>query len=377
MGGLAEGTLRSLAKEEEGGDLGVVGVFPEYHRGPLPVTTRLFLVAGGASDARSVQEILVQRNLWRGQGYTDAEIACYHVRPTKEDFEKDRARFEALAPETAGFYLAAPHVLYKHLAEVAAVQPKAVFLYVTAPGLAPRSGSAEDEALAREYPDFAGSYRLGLRGGPSGHMNERMRLEALRDGIDAHYLLFTDRFLAQALSGFPAECEKFVVLNGDHSGGFLSTAAGDNGALRAVPGVTVMASARHDRQAVGDEGELTLFGGALHETLSSGPGKLEERSWRRIANDVMVAVDRLEAGKGIDQAARSRPVFFSALERESGPTARVSASEETFQAAAPAAGLIPTSGAGSKSGEPAVPAETSRPRSAATGLGMKRAGAGW
>jgi len=373
MSSLAEGTLRALGQDEDGGDLGVVGTFPEYQRAQLPATTRIFLVAGGAADARPVQEILVQRNFWRAQGYTDAEIACYHVRPTREDFEKDRARFEALAPETSGFYLAAPHVLFKHLHEIAAALPTAIYLYVAAPGFAPRAGSPEEQALAREYPDFAGSYRLGLRGGPSGHMNERMRLEALRDGIDAHYLLCTDRFLAQALAALPATCEKFVVLNGDHSGGFLSTPSGDNGALREVPGMTVIASARHDRQAIGDGGELSWFGTAFHEVVSAGTGKVEARSWRRIANDVMVAVDRMEAGGGIDQSLRSRPVFYSALERESGPTAQVSATEAAGPAAEePPAALIPTSGEAAASEEE----KARRPGSGAVGLGMKRPGMG-
>lgn len=315
-GGLA---LRPLDRAELGGDLGIGDPFPDYNRGGVTKEARLFLVAGGASDASYLQEIVVLRDYWMKQGYSASEIACYYVKPEKASYEADRQRFDSMATRVESFYLAAPHVLFRHLKEVAASGPGAVHLYVNGQGKLPLDGTSEERSLTAKYPDFGGSHRIVLRGGPSGHMNERMRLEALRDGIDAHYLVFNAQFLAEALNELPPSCEKFVVLNADYSGGFLTTRSGDDGLLRGLDKITVLASAAHDRQNMTQGGELSQFGGFFLTALSSGSGRVENRSWREIANEVIVGVDRSEGGTGVRLKLRSRPVFFSSLPRESGP----------------------------------------------------------
>jgi len=289
---------------------------------------------------------VVLRDYWLGEGYKPEQIACYYVKPEKADYEADRKRFDSMATRAEGFYLAAPHVLFRHLKDLAKAQPSAINLYVSGAGKAPLSGSPEEVALAAQYPEFAGCYRIVLRGGPSGHMNERMRLEALRDGIDGHYLLFNAQFLAEALNALPASCEKYVVLNGDYSGGFVTTSSGDNGFLRKVPGITVLASARHDRKNMAEGGELSQFGGLYLTALSNGSGTVESRRWRHLANELIVVSDKTEQHAGVRQQERCRPCF-SALDRESGPVAELASELAVIEEAAtdPAPErLRPTSG---------------------------------
>ncbi len=320
--------LRPLEKGEMGGDLGISGVFPDYNRGNVSPSTRIFLVAGSAADGTDLEHLVLERDYWLVQGYSEDQIACYFVKPYKADYEENRARFDALAARTEGFYLAAPHVLFKHLRELSAHDPRSVYLHVTAEGKEPLRGSGEKAALASRYPDFADSYRLVLRGGPSGHMNERMRLEALRDGIDAHYLLFTDKFLGEALSMLPDSCEKFVVLAGDHADGFVTSPDGKGGALRSVPAITVLASSRHDRKTWRPANGRGGFGGIYLDALAVRTGTVEARSWNELASAVMASVERGETLARIPQKDRSRPMFHSTLDRESGPVAEVSVPAE-------------------------------------------------
>lgn len=311
--------LRPLERAEQGGDLGVRAPFPDYNRGEAPANTQIFLVAGGAEDASFLQEVVVLRDYWLKNGYQPEEVACYYVKPEKADYEADRQRFDSMATRVDSFYLAAPHVLFRHLKTVAAAGPSAVHVYVNGQGKRPLGATSEERALAGAYPDFGGCHRIVLRGGPSGHMNERMRLEALRDGIDAHYLVFNAEFLAEALNEFPPSCEKFVVLNADYSGGFLTTTSGDNGLLRGLSNIAVLTSSSQDRMNLSQGGEMSQFGGIYLTALSSGSGPVVGRSWNKLANEVMVGVDRGEGNSGVRTRMRSRPMFFSNLPRESGP----------------------------------------------------------
>jgi len=360
--------LRPLERVEMGGDLGVTEPFPEYNREPLPASTRILLVAGGAGEATFLQEIVVLRDYWMSQGYRADQIACYYVKPEKGDYEADRRRFDSMATRTQSCYLAAPHVLFRHLKTVASAKPQAIHLYVNGLGKAPMNATSEERALAAEFPTFAGCHRIVLRGGPSGHMNERMRLEALRDGIDAHYLVFNAQFLAEALNEFPAACEKFVVLNADYAGGFLTSSPGENGLLRGLPNVTVLASAKHDRKNSAEGGELSQFGGLYLSALSSESGRIEARSWRKMANEVLVSVDRSEGNAGVRTRLRSRPEFFSNLPRESGDLAELASelavSEEETARMLPVSGL-PAPRSANQEGGSALPAPrpVSRPKS--------------
>jgi hypothetical protein len=162
-------------------------------------------------------------------------------------------------------------------------------------------------------------------------MNERMRLEALRDGIDAHYLIFNSEFLSEALRSLPPICEKFIVLNADYSGGFLTTALGEDGSLRTVPNTLVLTSARYDRKNLNEGGEMTQFGGLFLSALSSGSGPVERRSWRALANEMIVSVDKVEQKSGVPQGERSRPFYFSNIGRESGPMASPAAEVATAE----------------------------------------------
>ncbi len=357
--------LRPLEKGEMGGDLGVTEPFPDYNREPLPASTRIFLVAGGAGAATFLQEIVVLRDYWLSQGYRADQIACYYVKPEKSDYEADRRRFDSMATRTQSFYLAAPHVLFRHLKTVASANPRVMHLYVNGLGKAPMNATSEERALAAEFPEFAGCHRIVLRGGPSGHMNERMRLEALRDGIDAHYLVFNAQFLAEALNEFPASCEKFVVLNADHSGGFLTGSAGQEGLLRGLSNITVLASSGHDRKNSDEGGELSQFGGLFLSALSSGSGTVEARSWRSLANEVVVSVDRSEGNAGVRARLRSRPEFFSNVARESGGLAELASelavSEEERARIVPVSGL-PVSGGTSEEASSNLPPPRTEPR---------------
>ncbi len=310
--------LRQLTEQENSGDLGMKEQFPEYSRAAASPQTRVFLIAGGADTPNYLQEIVDQRDYLLQAGHGASEIACFYVKPSPEEYAAHADRFEQLASRVDGFYLAAPHLIYRHLRAAAQAKPNFVYIYATAKGHKPiwmKKAKGAERELAKHHAEYFGQFRMELAGGPSGHMNARMRLEALRDGIEIQHLLFTPRYLREALGDFPEETRKIVVLQGSYSGGFVrhefEELTSDN--LTAVPNATVLASSRHDREgfrgAMGDFhshfGQIYLD--ALHDQ-SEPAGNLD---WSIIAEKVASGVRERETELSIGPDSASSPVFYS------------------------------------------------------------------
>ncbi len=312
-----EERLRPLTAAEETGDLGATGVFPPYATGDLDPATRILLVAGEAGDPSALQEVIDQRRHWMEVGHGAKTIACYYVRPSQEQFEAHRFRFVELATEAEGFYLAAPHVIYRHLTKLADEGPDKIHVYVTGDGRAPRDpGEAADDPdqafLWETVPQLVNQHRLRLDGGPSGHMNERMRLEALRDGIPAEKLLFSPAYLSASLRAFPASCEKTVVLNGDFTGGFVDDGRGGAGFLAGIPSIRVLTAAGPYRRSFGDmeDGRHSMFGSLYLRSLGAHPSQLALQDWDEVFADVLIDVEEIEGARGLTEEQRSEPVYF-------------------------------------------------------------------
>ena len=310
--------LRKMTEQETSGDLGEKELFPDYNRAAPSPQTRVFLIAGGADTPHYLQEIVDQRDYLLEAGHGASEIACFFVKPSPEEFAAHAEQFEQLASRVEGFHLAAPHLIYRHLRAAAKNEPEFVYVYTTAKGHKPiwasHANGAEKE-LAKHHADFFGQFRMDLAGGPSGHMNARMRLEALRDGIEIQHLLFTPRYLRDALAEFPEETRKIVVLQGSYSGGFVrhdfEEITGDT--LTDVSNVTVLTSTRHDREGFrADSGEnQSQFGQIYLDALRNQSEPAGNLAWPEIADTVARNVRTREEELAIGAESASSPVFFS------------------------------------------------------------------
>lgn len=318
------GELRALTPEEESGDIGIKDVFPEYNTASPGPKAKIFLVAGGADIANFLQEVVDQREYFLKLGYGEDEIACYYVKPAPSDYAGDQAQFSALAPKTNGFHLAAPHLLYRHLELAASNNPDFIYLYITGhgrqpliPGLTLDVQPKPDEIfLIRKHPGFSSQFRLDLMGGPSGHMNLRMRVAALEDGLPAEQLFLTPRYLKKALSAFPASTPKVVVLQGCYTGGFVKTdiesLSGDT--LSKMSSVVALAASSSNRQSFGckSDTDYTYWGGLYVHTLRDEyPSPIPQTPWALVAASVEEKVDDLEIQLGLPEEKTSNPVYFS------------------------------------------------------------------
>ncbi|MEM7010171.1 MAG: hypothetical protein AAF585_01705 [Verrucomicrobiota bacterium] len=316
--------LRPMTPEEESGDLGIKDVFPDYNRDALSPKAKIFLVAGGADIANFLQEVVDQREYFLRLGYQPEEIACYYVKPTQKHYAADQAQFASLAPKASGFYLAAPHVLYRHLQSTAMHSPEFIYLYVTShgrqpllPGVTLTEQPRPDEVfLIQKHPNFSGQYRLDLMGGPSGHMNLRMRVAALDDGVAPDHLFLTPRYLKKALSAFPAATPKVVVLQGCYSGGFVKTdiKSLENDALSKMSNIVLLSASASERQSFGCkvDTDYTYWGGLYVHTLRDEyASPIPETPWALVAASVEEKVDDLEIQLGLPEAKTSNPLYFS------------------------------------------------------------------
>lgn len=313
--------LPELSKEEDTGELAVDGVFPEYNKAELPSETRILLVAGESSSPSYLNEVLAQRQHWMKLGYAPGEIACYYAKPSKKDYHANKASFDGLVAQTEGFYIAAPHLIYKHIRDISRRNPEFFYLYVTANGQAPISTytapNQVDSFLLKEFPDVTEQYFIDLDGGPSGTMNELMRAEALAIGFKPEQLFFMPRYLKSALFSLPTHCKKVVVLQGGYSGGFIDTplkqASSDT--LTAVPQITLLTSSRHDRRSFdGQPGkQFTPYGKVYLQMLSENARPITLMDWKAFSSILQQRVDDEEIMKSYAEQDLSYPRFYSNL----------------------------------------------------------------
>lgn len=313
--------LRELTEEETSGDLSVKDQFPEYSRTTASSDAHIFLIAGGAETPNYLQEIVDHRHHLIKTGHRASAITCFYVKPSPAEYEAYQGQFDQLVSQVDGFYLAAPHLIYRHMREAIKGEPDFVYLYAAGKGRKPiwvdqAEGAARE--LAKHHAEYFGQYRIELAGGPSGHMNSRMRLEALRDGIAIEHLLFTPRYLRDVLAEFPEETPKYVVLQADYSGGFVRNNFEElaEDTLTAVPNLAVLTATRHDRDSFrGVSGPVhTNFGEIFLEQLKKNDDSIANLNWRLVADEVSVGVRMREMENAIAEEVASNPVYFSSWE---------------------------------------------------------------
>nr|PZN59794.1 MAG: hypothetical protein DIU62_15475 [Pseudomonadota bacterium] len=305
---------------------------------------RIFLVAGSRDIANFAQEVIDQKRFWQQRGYAPEQIECFFAAPDPSH-RVDVEQFLALEEELKACHLASPGLVLAAIREVAADYPEDFFyLYVTSHGSFPvlewpenvqRSVDPQQAWLpaaiaeARSDPSseafaWLGSYRIEMEAmrrpdGAWGWISFLDRYVNLhrRNGARAEEELLTPATLAAALSAFPGQVRKIVILQGCHSGGFLlgpEEAPAPEATLVNVERITVLTAARADRTSFGCAGgdRTTYYGGALQRVLNGLPKKpIPRQDWRRVHRDVVREVELLENASGIPAERRSLPQYFS------------------------------------------------------------------
>ncbi|MBV1857513.1 MAG: C13 family peptidase [Nannocystaceae bacterium] len=299
-----------------------------YAAGPTSPTTKVFLIAGGNDVANFAAEVLEQRTLWRKAGLREDQIACYWARPSADDFQSDRAQFEALALALRSCHIATPGRVANDLRIAAQHAEGFVFVYVTSHGLAsqlrplesskqPRTGRlvASLSPAERNVLDPAA---IGLLAGEGPRLGDpRAIVTQLRRGSEPAAVVFTPRTLGPLLAAFPADVRKIIVLQACFSGAFIDhhdtqeaePSAGADALLR-VPNLTALTATAAERPSFGcGSGEArTYFGGTFNVALSRAleqhaPGELP---WQDIYDNVVFAIEAMESVQGVRS---SRPGF--------------------------------------------------------------------
>jgi hypothetical protein len=281
-----------------------------YATAPLSARAKIFLVAGGSEVANFAEEVVAQRRLWLARGFAADEIACYWARPSAPDYRADLRQYRRLARDLRGCYAADARILSAHMRAQQARGLSFVYLYVTSHGsvdILPE-GAPQASLLPHER-DLLDQYAIQLGAGVGRGFDPAPIVAAVRRGAAPDDLVLSPRALQALLRGFPADTAKVVVLQACHSGGFLADPARAGDTLAAVPRLTAIAAARHDRTSFGCQSgaERTYFGDALLRQLARRPGGPAELDWTALFVDLRAEVDVLEARLGV---RRSLPVLL-------------------------------------------------------------------
>lgn len=313
------GGMPSLSDKEATGDLAVRGVFPEYSEARLPSETRILLVAGESRSPNYLHEITAQREHWLRLGYQQREIACYYAKPSDKSYEENKSAFDALASKTQGFYIASPQLLYQHIRQISRHNPEFVYLYITSTGQAPiqtySSPNEVDQYILKEHPEVVDQYFLEMDGSPTGTMNERMRAEALRNGMKPENLFLMPRYLKSAMMSLPTHSQKVVVLQGCYTGGFMETPLqdADKDTLTAVPEISLLTASRFDRRSFecGPGKQYTPYGKVFLQMLGENPRQIPLMDWKGFASILQQRVDDEEIMMSYAEERLSYPRFYS------------------------------------------------------------------
>lgn len=298
--------------------------------GGVSPKTRIFLIAGSQDSANFSQEILDQKKFWLAQGYSNEEIACYYVPPVKKDGD-DENQFKELFTGLTDCYLADPKLLYSHIREVAKANPQSVYVYVTSHGNVPMSENRYDFKDAEiekkmekvmALPKWADSYTLEMQGyavvGKFGiyHNVYKAYLFALENPEAADDYLLTPRGLRNALSALPETTQKYVVLQGCHTGGFIlpEKKVSKNDTLAGLKNTKILTASRSDRTSFGchTAAHMTIFGELYLASLKkhSVGKKISDIDWKRVFDFTQAQIREREMILGVSRESLSRPQFY-------------------------------------------------------------------
>ncbi len=298
--------------------------------GNVSPKTKIFLIAGSQDSANFSQEIIDQQKFWLAQGYTEEEIACYYVPPVKKDGD-DEKQFEELFSALRNCYFADPKLLYSHLREVAKSNPQSIYVYITSHGNVPMSEISydfKDAEIVKKMekvmalPMWADSYSLEVQGyakvGDFGiyHNVYKAYLFALENPEKADDYLLTPRGLRSALSALPESTQKYVVLQGCHTGGFILPAkkVSEENTLAGLKNTKVLTASRNDRTSFGCHtgAHVTIFGELYLAALKKHAEgkKMTELNWQRVFDFTQKQIREREMILGVSNESLSRPQFY-------------------------------------------------------------------
>ena len=297
-----------------------------YNEAPVSSRTQFFLVAAGADIANFIQEVVEQKQYWLSQGFSEEQIACYYVQPTKKNYEKDKEQFDALAEKVSGFRLASMQRIRSDLISISSQNPDFIYIYVTSHGAPPSyarklakkygsSGKLDYDAFLDDYPGLD-QYTIQFQSLPTGTADTLMQMHALRRGVPISDIHLTPAELWKTLDYFPIRTAKFVTLQACYSGGFIQaegrykyhTASSMN-----PPNTTALAAARFDRPSFGCSPgkDKTEFGAAYLNSLKQVEGPPLLRDWQALFSTVYAEVEIVEQQEEYSKFKPSEPVFFS------------------------------------------------------------------
>lgn len=298
---------------------------------PTKGRAKIFLIAGSEENANFAQEIVEQRLYWLDQGYTADDIACFYALPSDYSYQEDRAQFSVLRPHLADCQHANPKDIFEAIHESGKMGHDFLYLYATSHGSPPFTELLKEKDLSfgtrafldgfvRSYPELADQYMLTVDGSPSGRTASLMALAAeYKRGAKPEEVFFTPRYLKAALSSWPAEVQKYIVLQACHSGGFVQDPRTEfqKDLLSSIPNLVAMTASRYDRSSFGcDSGShRTFFGGAFNDTLLRSEENPDEIRWPQFYRSIKRQVEKLEKLREVETA--SLPDFIDTRGRGS------------------------------------------------------------
>jgi hypothetical protein len=301
-----------------------------YQTGALPERAHIFLVAGGSDSANFAQEIVDQRRLWKRAGFEDDQIACYWAKPTHQALREDGRQYRGLLDELAGCYSATPEILREHLHGAAGRALPFVYLYVTSHGthsILEQGLESEDErthevanTLTDCEAELLDRHALALDG--DGGLYLPHLVASLRAGDHPADLMLTPAVLRMSLGRFAPEVPKVVVIQGCFSGGFIDEDGDPQTAdgLRAIPNLTLLTAARHDRTSFGCQpgARATEFGSAFTWALQRTRGRADPSTlpWETVFARTQARVQRRERAQGLPP---SLPAYYRSTDGASSP----------------------------------------------------------
>lgn len=290
--------------------------------GKISDSARVFLVAGSSLVANFAQEIVDQRRIWLEKGLSPEEVACYFVLPTQEEFEEEREKYQALAPDLKECFPASVKQLRDDLKKIAKKNPPYLYLYVTSHGRQPISEKIR--VLKRQDPNFyqlrylarfsvLDQYSLDIEGLPDGSAGPYELLGAYRGGMDPEDIFFTPRYLFKFMQKEFSNTPKYLVLQGCFSGGFLVDPRKEqwDTLLTRLKNAMVMTAARHNRESFGcDPGDrTTYYGEVFNGTLKRMGNTPPAIDWKSFYSALKQGVTALETKMEVENP--SDPAFFS------------------------------------------------------------------
>ena len=188
---------------------------------------------------------------------------------------------------------------------------KPLYLYATSHGFLPLSvllkstkNSKRKEIIQENldlFPEFD-QFTMTLNATPDPKLDTASLLKIL-NALDTYKysqqeLLFTPQNLKNIIKEWPEDIQKFIVIQGCFSGGFVDSDIPKfrEQSLRDTPNTTILTASRYDRSSFGCDfkSEKTYYGGAYIESLKKKQTPIEKIDWKILHEEVNAKITQME-----------------------------------------------------------------------------------